>query len=180
MGDPRKKRKKYSTPRHPWQSERLEKEKLILETYSLKNKKEIWKMQAILKKYTDQAKKLTNVNTEQLKKRKDGMMDKLFKMGLVKKGADIDEVLGLTLNDILDRRLQTMVYKKGLVNTPKQARQFIVHKHVTIGGKIVNIPSYIVPIDEYGIPSCFSREEGVHSSTEPHPDTGCTGREQVP
>ena len=65
MGDPRQIRRKYNTPKHPWQEERLEKEKDILGDYSLKNKKEIWKMQAVLKRYTNQAKKLANIRTEQ-------------------------------------------------------------------------------------------------------------------
>ena len=135
MGDPRKKRRKYSTPKHPWQSERLEKEKILLENYALKNKKEIWKMQAVLKKYTGQAKKLVSLKTEQGKKEKEQMINKLFRLGLVKKDADIDDVLGLTIENILDRRLQTLVYKRNMVNTPKQARQFVVHGHVFINDK---------------------------------------------
>jgi small subunit ribosomal protein S4 len=148
MGHPRKKRKKYSTPKHPWQAERLEKEKEILATYSLKNKKEIWKMQSVLKKYTYQAKKLANLKTEQAKKEKEQMINKLFKLSLIKKNADIDDVLGLTIKDILERRLQTIVYRKNMTNTPKQARQFIVHGHVFIGDRKVNIPSYLVKGDE--------------------------------
>jgi small subunit ribosomal protein S4 len=148
MGHPRKGRKKYTTPRHPWQSERLEKEKDILDTYSLKNKKEIWKMQSILNKYTYQAKKLANVRTEQSKKEKEQIINKLFKMGLVKKNGDVDDILSLTLHDLFERRLQTLVYKKGLANTQKQARQFIVHGHIFVGDNKVSVPSYIVDIDE--------------------------------
>tara|TARA_Y100000310_G_C20580764_1_gene762855 strand:+ start:133 stop:927 length:795 start_codon:yes stop_codon:yes gene_type:complete len=148
MGDPRKKRKKYSTPKHPWQSERLEKEKILLENYALKNKKEIWKMQSVLKKYTNQAKRLVSLKTEQGKKEKEQMMGKLFRLGLVKKDADIDDVLGLTIENILDRRLQTLVHKRNMTNTPKQARQFIVHGHVFIKNQKMNVPSYLVKSDE--------------------------------
>jgi len=150
MGDPKKLRKKYSTPKHPWQSERLEKEKDILGTYALKNKKEIWKMQSVLKKYTNQAKKLANVKTEQAKKEKEQMIGKLFRLGLVKKNADVDDVLGLTMEEILERRLQTIVYKKNLANTTRQARQFIVHGHVFIGDRKMDVPSYLVKADEEG------------------------------
>jgi len=148
MGDPKKKRKKYSTPKHPWKSERLEKEKIILSNYALKNKKEIWKMLSILKKYTNQAKRLANIRTEQGKKEKEQLINKLFKLGLVKKNADIDGVLGLTIENILDRRLQTLVYKMRLSNTSKQARQFIIHNHIFIDNKRINAPSYLVNIDE--------------------------------
>ena len=44
MGDPRKTRKKYDTPQHPWQKERMDQESVFLKEYGLKNKKEIWKM----------------------------------------------------------------------------------------------------------------------------------------
>jgi len=148
MGHPRKKRKKYSTPKHPWQSERLEREKGILEIYCLKNKKEIWKMQSILKKYTSHAKRLANLKTEQAKKEREQMINKLFKLGLLKKNAGIDDVLGLTMEDILERRLQTMVYRKNMTDTPRQARQFIVHGHIVVGNQKVNVPSYLVKSGE--------------------------------
>jgi len=148
MGHPRKKRKTYSTPRHPWQAERIEREKVILENYALKNKKEIMKMQSILSKYSSQAKKLANAQTEQAKKEKEQMIGRLFKLGLIKKNAGVDDVLGLTINDIMNRRLQTFVYKKNLANTPKQARQFIVHGHIFVANNKVNVPSYIVNADE--------------------------------
>ena len=148
MGDPRQIRRKYNTPKHPWQEERLEKEKDILGDYSLKNKKEIWKMQAVLKRYTNQAKKLANIRTEQSRKEKEQLISKLFKMGMMKKDADIDDVLGLTIQNILDRRLQTLVYKLNMANTMKQARQFIVHGHIFVGSNKISIPSYLVPANE--------------------------------
>ena len=148
MGDPRQIRRKYSTPKHPWQAERLEAEKIILGDYSLKNKKEIWRMQSILKGFTNQAKKLSNIRTEQAKKEKEQLMNRLLKLGLIKKNAEVDDVLGLTIKDIMNRRLQTLVYKMKMANTPKQARQFIVHGHVLLGDKKINVPSYLVPIDE--------------------------------
>lgn len=148
MGDPRKKKRKYTTPKHPWQAERLESEKRLLEDYSLKNKKEIWRMQFILKKYTNQAKSLVNIKTDQAKKEKEQLINKLFKLGLVKKNAEMDDVLGLSVDDIMNRRLQTLVYKKNMANTPKQARQFIVHGHIFIGDNKMSSPSYLVNADE--------------------------------
>ena len=148
MGDPKQIRRKYYTPKHPWQEERIEREKIILENYSLKNKKEIWKMQSVLKKFTEQAKRLSNLDSEQAKKEKEQLINKLFRLGLVKKNAGVDDVLSLTLENILDRRLQTMVYKLNMANTIKQARQFIVHGHVFINDNKINVPSYLVNIDE--------------------------------
>jgi len=148
MGDPKKRRKKYTTPRHPWQSDRLESEKDVLYNYSLKNKKEIWRMQAILNKYQDIAKKLANDDSDYGKKTKESLINKLYKMGLLKKSAHIDDVLSLNVGDILGRRLQSMVYNQKLAKTMKQARQFIVHGHILIGDKRVDSPSYIVPLVE--------------------------------
>lgn len=148
MGDPRQIRRKYDTPKHPWESERLEREKEILIDYSLKNKKEIWKMQSVLKGYTNQAKRLANAITKQAQKEKEQLINKLLKFGLIHKDAEIDDVLGLTIKNILDRRLQTMVYKSRMSNTQKQARQFIVHGHVFVADRKISVPSYMVSVDE--------------------------------
>lgn len=148
MGAPKKIRRKYNTPKHPWEEERIEKDKITLENYALKNKKEIWKMQAVLKKYTEHAKRLANSGSEQAKKEKEQMIGKLFKLGLVNKNADVDDVLSLNIENVLDRRLQTLVYKRGMANTPKQARQFIVHGHIFIDDRKVNVPSYLVDTNE--------------------------------
>ena len=60
---------------------------------------------------------------------------------------DVSDVLALTEEDLFNRRLETIVFKKKLANTPKQARQFIVHKNVLVDGVVVNIPSFIVTRD---------------------------------
>ncbi len=57
-------------------------------------------------------------------------------------------MFSLQVTNFLDRRLQTQVHKQGLANTLKQARQFIVHGHISVGGRKVTVPGYIVSIDE--------------------------------
>lgn len=148
MGDPRKKRKKYETPKHPWQASRIKSEKEVLREYTLKNKKEIWKMQSILRKFTSQAKKLSYITTEQVKKEKEQLIKKLCKLGLIKPTAKPEDVLNLTLKDILERRLQTILFKQNLARTMKQARQFITHHHILINNKLITSPSYLVPLEE--------------------------------
>ncbi len=144
MGDPRKTRKKYSKPRHPWQKIRIEKDKLVSKKYGLKNKQEIWKAASELKRYTSQAKRLIGLKNEQVEKEKKQLLQRLHKYGLVGAEAKIEDVLSLNIEHILDRRLQTVVYKRGLARSAKQARQFIVHGHVTLEGKRIAVPSYIV------------------------------------
>lgn len=79
------------------------------------------------------------------KKQKE-LFDRLNKLGM--KAEKLDDVLLLRLEDILSRRLQTVVYKKGLAKTLKEARQFIVHRHVLIKDKRVWYPSLLVLADE--------------------------------
>ena len=148
MGDPRKKRKKYETPRHPWQASRIKTEKEITREYALKSKKEIWKMRSTLRKYTYQAKKLTTDATEQGKKEKEQLIKRLFRIGLVKATAKLEDVLNLTLKDIFERRLQTIVFRKNMARTMNQARQFITHHHIMIGDKLITSPSHMVLLEQ--------------------------------
>lgn len=148
MGDPKKHRKKYSTPIHPWQKERIEEEKKLMSTYGLKNKQEIWKMVSKLRGFSRQAKNLIARTTPQGQKEKQQLLAKLHSWNLLSSDADLDDVLGLTTKDIMERRIQTIVFRKGLATSLKQARQFIVHRHILIGEKKITIPSYIVKGNE--------------------------------
>ena len=148
MGDPKKLRKKYETPRHPWQASRIESERILFKEYGLKNKKEIWKAQSLLRNFAKQAKNLATIKTQHDKKQKEQILARLIKLDLLKANAQLEDVLGLNLRNVLDRRLQTMLVKKGLTKTAKQARQFIVHGHVTVKGQKINIPGYLVSKDE--------------------------------
>lgn len=148
MGDPKKQRKKYQTPSHPWQKTRIEEEKKLIEEYGLKNKKEIWKMDSKLRKFKSQVKKLITAPTKQKELEKTQLLKKLQSLGLIKKTAQLDDILSLTLKDIMERRLQTLLCKKGLVKSIKQSRQMIVHKHVSIGNKKITMPSYLLRKEE--------------------------------
>ena len=151
MGDPGKIRSKYSGPKHPWEGWRIEEERVVKREYGLKNKKEIWKANSELRRLNAVAKKLIrqrSKNNPQAKKEEKQFLDRLFKLGLVNDGAKLEDVLALELKDILDRRLQTIVFKSGMALTPSQARQFIVHGHVFVGGRKISISSYKVNRDE--------------------------------
>ncbi|MBR9704001.1 30S ribosomal protein S4 [Candidatus Pacearchaeota archaeon] len=137
-----RKHKKYSKPRKLFDKTRIEEENILKERYGLKNKKEIWKADASIARIRNQAKKLITADEEDKKK----FVEKLQKQGL---GVEsIADSLGLNKEDYLKRRLQTIVHVKKLVNTPKQARQLISHKHVSIGDQVVSIPSYKVSLEE--------------------------------
>jgi small subunit ribosomal protein S4 len=148
MGHPRRISKKYSTPKHPWRAERIEEERGIGRKYGLKNKKEIWKAHANLRDVRGQARKLLAARTAQSEVEKAQLMARLLRLGLLKPDMGIDDILALRTTDFLDRRLQTIVHKLNFSSTIKQARQFITHGHVTINGKRVTSPSYVVRAEE--------------------------------
>jgi len=144
MGSPRQLRKKYETPSHPWQKERIDFEKKLTNEYGLRRKNELWKMGQLIKKLTNQVKKLTYDFSEQGQKEKEQLMKKVVRLGLLDDKAVMPEVLVLTVKDILERRLQTIVFKKSLASSVKHARQLIVHGHIFVNTKKVTSPSYVV------------------------------------
>ena len=148
MGDPKKHRKKYSAPSHPWQKVRIDDEKLLMTEYGFKNKTEMWKMDQFLRDATHQAKKLITLSGAQADKEKALLLDRLRRYGLISPEAGLPDILSISLRDVLERRLQTQIYKQNLANSIKQARQFITHEHITVGEKVVTSPSYIVSVSE--------------------------------
>jgi len=148
MGDPKKAKKKYSTPSHPWRRNEIEENKTLKQEYGLKNRKEILIAISFLKKYKDIAKTLIADKTAQGEKEKLQMMEKLQRYGLLPSGAGLDDVLSIQLKDILARRIQSVAVRKGLARTMNQARQFIVHRHLVIGQKEITSPSYLLTTAE--------------------------------
>ena len=148
MGDIKKEKKKYRGPLHPWQKERIEEEKTQLKEYGFKNKKEIWKISSLLIKFKNQAKKLTAAHTEQTEKEKEQLLNRVQALGLLEGTPTLDGILGLTIDDLMGRRLQTVVLRKGLAKSIKQARQFITHGHITIADKKITKPNCLVLKDE--------------------------------
>ena len=144
MGDPKRKHKKYSRPRQLFEKARIEEENSLIKRYGLKNKKEIWKAESEIDRIRSLAKKLIVSSQEEQEK----FFNRLIKLGLIKAGDNIDDVLALTKEKLLARRLQTIVFKRGLAKTPKGARQLIVHRKIIIGNKVVDAPSYIVKSNE--------------------------------
>lgn len=148
MGDPRKARKKYTTPKHPWKKERIEVEGKLDKEYGFKNRTELWKMSSKLKNFKDIAKKNIASTTKQSAKERQQLLQRLQRLGLVKETATLDEILSITLRDVLERRLQTIIYKKGYARSTQQARQFITHGHIIVGNKKIDSPSHLVTVEE--------------------------------
>ncbi|HHQ45421.1 MAG TPA: 30S ribosomal protein S4 [Candidatus Altiarchaeales archaeon] len=144
MGDPRKQKRKFAKPKHLWKVSRIEEENALTKEYGLKNKREIWRARSRLRGFRQQARSLLAATGESAEKEKKELAGKLNRLGILE-GKNFDDVLGLEVKNILERRLQTLTVKKGLASTPKQARQLIAHKHVRVGGRVMNTPGYLVP-----------------------------------
>ena len=145
MGKPKFSRKKYDTPSHPWQEQRIHSENELVRKYGLKNKKEIWKAETALRKYRGQARELlakVDSDDSQEKKEINQLLTHLTRYNILPLNSTLDDVLALETEAILARRLQTLTYLKGLANTPKQARQLIVSGHIAIADERITIPSY--------------------------------------
>lgn len=147
MGDQKFQHKKYSTPRHPWEAARISEEREIVQRYGLKNKRELWKSNAILDSFRTQARQLEGrmrYQEENAMLQFKNMIQRLNRLNILQEGATLDDVLSLRIENILDRRLQTVVYRKKLALTMKQARQFITHGQITLGGRRTTLPGFLV------------------------------------
>lgn len=147
MGDPKFSRKTYDTPSHPWQGERIKAEVEIVRAFGLKNKTEVWKAQTILRNLRKQSRDLQarlRTGDAQAKIEADALIAKCGRLGYLTSDATLNDILTLKEEDVLSRRLQTIVYEKGLANTIKQARQMVTHGHIYMNGHRVTVPGYIV------------------------------------
>ncbi len=174
MGDPKRIRKKYETPSHPWIKSRIEEDSRIRKTYVTGNKKEIWRMESVLKNFKTQAKKFIVLDTPQSKVETQQLFKKIKELGLLQ-DVSFDSILGLTIDNMMDRRLQTIVFKKGLARSMKQARQFIVHEHIVINGAVITSPNYLVRVKEESSIG-FSTSSPMFS--EQHPERASQASEE--
>jgi small subunit ribosomal protein S4 len=138
-------RKKYESPTKPFDKQRIEKEREILKNFGLRRKREIWRTEALLRKYRRMAR---NLIAKRDKEQEKILIGKLVKLGVLQENSGLDDVLGMTIENLLERRLQTIVCRKGFANSMKQSRQLIVHGHVTVGGRRIVHPGYLVPKNE--------------------------------
>lgn len=148
MGDPKRQRKKYEAPRFPWSKTELSEELRLLGEYGLRNKRELRRHHYMISKYRTLARQLLAQPEDERVVLEKQLISKLAFIRVIQENADLDDVLDLSVDQILARRLQTLVFKNGLARTPYQARQMIVHGHISIKGRKVTVPSYLVPGNE--------------------------------
>ncbi|MEM2856116.1 MAG: 30S ribosomal protein S4 [Candidatus Nitrosocaldaceae archaeon] len=149
MGDPKQSRKLYRKPKRPWNPEQLMNELELLGTYGLRNKRELWKAETELSRIRHIARTLLALPEDIRIDKAKILLAYLSRIGLADDNSTLDDILSLKIEDVLERRLQTLVMKKYELK-PNQARQMIVHRHIMINDRIVNIPGYLVRKDEEG------------------------------
>ncbi len=148
MGDPKRQKKQYATPLTPWDKERIDREEILVNNYGLRSKKELWKTETTLRKFRREARKLMAAVGEQAEKESDQLMNRLGRLGLVDEDSSIVDILRLDIKDVLSRRLQSIVYDKGLARTMNEARQMIVHGHIIVNDERVTEPGDLVSVEE--------------------------------
>jgi len=166
MGDPKRLRKKFAMPSHPWQKQRIDDEKVLMKEYGFKNKRELWKLNSVLSKYKRRVKGLVQKDDPDSNKEKQELILKLQGFGVLGQEAVLEDILSLSLKDLCERRLQTIVYRKSLANSIKQSRQFITHEHIVIGNQKITSPSYLVNMAEAALVN-FSGSSPIFSENHP-------------
>jgi small subunit ribosomal protein S4 len=144
LGDPKKQRKKYATPRHPWRRDQLDVELRLVGEYGLRNKRELWRYKTMLSEMRGIARSLLAKSGAEREKSERDFLTRLRRMGLAGESTSVDDTLDLDIRDLLERRLQTVVFRGGLAGSPSQARQLISHGHISVGDSVVSVPGYLV------------------------------------
>ena len=179
MGDTKNFRRVWKKPKRPLNFDLKMDELKILGTFGLKTKRELWKARTELSLVRNQARSLLALRQDVREQKEPILMNSLSKVGYVQSDATLDDVLNLEINDLLGRRLQTIVQKKFYFKTPYQARQAVSHGHVLIGDQIVNIPSYLVNVDEEDKVKLTSESVFNEILSKPESDLGSPETENI-
>lgn len=160
----------YETPNHPYQDERIAEESGLLGKYGLKNKEELWRAESELRQYRREARNALGEaggDESQAEAQRSEFVARLQRLGILDEQESLADVLSLEVTDILERRLQSVVYRKGLANSVNQARQLISHGHITVDGARVQRPSYKMSVNEE---NAVAFDETSPLSDELHPE----------
>lgn len=144
MGGIRKPKKKYQSPGHPWQKTRLAEELNFVGEYALRNKRELWRHHALLARFRGIARDILAMPFDRRGLQETQLLGRLQRLSLLKEHSSLDDVLNLTIRDVLERRLQTQVFRQGLAKSFHHARQLIAHRHIMIDNHRVSSPGMLL------------------------------------
>ena len=141
----KKLKKQYETPSEAYDEDRIEQEKELMDEYGLRNKREVYKAESELRGLRRQARKAVAADDD---KQIQPLLDRAHNLGLIRENGSIEDVLSLKSREILERRIQTAVERKGYAETVNEARQLIVHGHIYINDQQVTVPGYLLQQEE--------------------------------
>jgi small subunit ribosomal protein S4 len=175
MGDPKKPKKKYKKPFQPWEKNRMAVELELIGKYGLRNKKEYLRHEAFLRKIREQSRQILAIESEKREKVEKELLSRLERLGLIGTDAVIDDALSLNTEDLLKRRLQTIVLRQGFAKSIHHARQLIIHGHIALQGKKVNSPSRLLLKEEakeitYASSSPYMEDDHPERPSTPVPE----------
>lgn len=147
MGAPKRNRKKFDKPKDIWNLARINADNALIKEYGLKNMSELWKVQSELSRIRGNVRLLLSGATG-MSNVEEALKTRLIKLGIIDKETPLEKLLELNEKTILDRRLESIVYKRGMARSMKQARQLITHGFISINGRKFTIPGYLVKAEE--------------------------------
>ncbi|KMZ73608.1 40S ribosomal protein S9-2 [Zostera marina] len=142
--------KTFKKPRRPYEKERVDAELKLVGEYGLRCKRELWRVQYALSRIRNAAKELLKLDDKNEKRIFEGeaLLRRMHRYGLLEETQNkLDYVLALTVENFLERRLQTLVFKSGMAKSIHHARVLIRQRHIRVGRQAVNIPSFMVRMD---------------------------------
>merc|ERR1712018_304910 len=140
----------YQTPRRPFEKDRLDQELRLIGQFGLRNKREVWRVKYTLAKIRKAARELLTLEEKDQRRLFEGnaLLRRLVRIGVLDEDKmKLDYVLALRMEDFMERRLQTQVFKTGLAKSIHHARVLIRQRHIRVRKQVVNVPSYIVRLD---------------------------------
>ena len=120
----------------------------MIGVYGLRKKKELWVHKTKLSNYRRQARNLLALPASEREQQERELVNKLTRLGILTTEPTLDHVLDLTMENLLERRLQTIVFRKGLASSMHHARQLVTHGHIALDSARVNTPKRIITVAE--------------------------------
>ena len=140
----------YKTPKRPFDRTRFDSELKLAGQFGLRCKREIQRVHYTLGHMRRIAKVMLMKDANDQKRQLEGgaLLRRLHNLGILPPEQNkLEFVLALKLENLLERRLQTVVYRKGFARSIHHARVLIRGKMIKVGKQVVDSPSFMVRVE---------------------------------